>query len=58
MLANIYLHRRTRYGKKKMQKRLEPSLRYAEDIVVLCRKGTELPMKSCGRYWSDELTLN
>jgi group II intron reverse transcriptase/maturase len=46
LLANLYLHLLDRiWHKKKLQYRLEARLvRYADDFVVLCRKGTEQPM--------------
>ena len=46
LLANLYLHLLDRiWDKKQLQKQLERALvRYADDFVVLCRKGTEQPM--------------
>jgi len=46
LLANLYLHLLDRiWHKKTLQYRLEARLvRYADDFVVLCRKGTEQPM--------------
>jgi RNA-directed DNA polymerase len=46
LLANLYLHLLDRiWHKRQLQKQLEARLvRYADDFVVLCRKGTEQPM--------------
>jgi len=46
LLANLYLHLLDRLWKRQhLQRRLEARLvRYADDFVVLCRKGTEQPM--------------
>ncbi len=61
LLANIYLHRLDKvWEKEKLQKRLGARVvRYADDIVVLCRKGTELPMKILRQILERmKLTLN
>ena len=46
LLANLYLHLLDRLWKRQyLQRRLEARLvRYADDFVVLCRKGIEQPM--------------
>jgi RNA-directed DNA polymerase len=46
LLANLYLHLLDRLWKRQhLQRRLEARLvRYADDFVVLCRKGTEQPV--------------
>lgn len=46
LLANIYLHLVDRIWKRQqLQRRLGARIvRYADDIVILCRKGTEGPM--------------
>lgn len=46
LLANLYLHLLDRiWHKRQLQKQLGARLvRYADDFVVLCRKGTEQPM--------------
>lgn len=46
LLANVYLHLLDRvWERRQLQKRIEARLvRYADDIVVLCRKGTQPPM--------------
>lgn len=46
LLANLYLHLLDRRWKRQhLQRRLEARLvRYADDFVVLCRKGTEQPI--------------
>jgi group II intron reverse transcriptase/maturase len=47
LLANLYLHLLDRLWKRQhLQRRLEARLvRYADDFVVLCRRGTEQPMR-------------
>jgi len=47
LLSNVYLHILDRiWQRRKLQKKLEARLvRYADDFVVLCRKGTERPME-------------
>jgi group II intron reverse transcriptase/maturase len=46
LLANLYLHLLDRLWKRQhLQRQLEARLvRYADDFVVLCRKGTEQPL--------------
>ena len=46
LLANLYLHLLDRiWERRRLQQRLEARIvRYADDMVVLCRKGTEQPM--------------
>jgi group II intron reverse transcriptase/maturase len=46
LLANLYLHLLDRiWERRQLQKRLGARIvRYADDIVVLCRNGTEQPM--------------
>jgi RNA-directed DNA polymerase len=46
LLANLYLHQLDRtWEKRQLQKRLGARIvRYADDIVILCRYGTERPM--------------
>jgi len=58
LLANVYLHLLDRLWKRQhLQRRLEARLvRYADDFVVLCRKGTEQPMAVIRRVF-DRLGL-
>jgi RNA-directed DNA polymerase len=61
LLANLYLHLLDRiWSRRHLQKRLEARLvRYADDFVVLCRKGKEQPMLVVRRVLDRlELTLN
>jgi group II intron reverse transcriptase/maturase len=46
LLANLYLHLVDRiWQRRHLQRRLEARMvRYADDIVILCRKGTERPL--------------
>jgi len=46
LLSNLYLHLLDRiWERRQLQQRLEARIvRYADDMVVLCRKGTERPM--------------
>jgi group II intron reverse transcriptase/maturase len=46
LLANLYLHLLDRiWERRQLQQRLEARIvRYADDMVVLCRKGTKQPM--------------
>jgi RNA-directed DNA polymerase len=46
LLANLYLHRVDRiWERRQLQQRLGARIvRYADDIVILCRRGTERPM--------------
>ena len=58
LLANVYLHLLDRvWQRQHLQKRLEARLvRYADDFVVLCRKGSEQPMAVIRRVF-DRLGL-
>jgi RNA-directed DNA polymerase len=61
LLANLYLHLLDRiWSRRHLQKRLEARLvRYADDFVVLCRKGTGRPMEVVQRVLGRlGLTLN
>lgn len=61
LLANLYLHLLDRiWSRRHLQKRFEARLvRYADDFVVLCRKGKEQPMMVVRRVLERlELTLN
>jgi group II intron reverse transcriptase/maturase len=51
LLANLYLHLLDRlWERRHLQKRFEARLvRYADDIVVLCRKGTKTPLAEIQR---------
>jgi retron-type reverse transcriptase len=53
LLANLYLHLLDRlWNRPHLQWRLEARLvRYADDSVVLCRKGTEQPMEVIQRVF-------
>ena len=53
LLANLYLHLLDRlWNRQHLQRRLEARLvRYADDFVVLCRKGTEQPMEVIRRVF-------
>jgi RNA-directed DNA polymerase len=46
LLSNLYLHLLDRiWERRQLQQRLEARIvRYADDVVVLCRKGSEQPM--------------
>jgi len=46
LLSNLYLHLLDRiWERRRLQQRLEARIvRYADDMVVLCRRGTEQPM--------------
>lgn len=58
LLANLYLHLLDRlWGRRQLQKRLGARLvRYADDIVVLCRNGTKAPLAVIQRV-CDQLGL-
>jgi RNA-directed DNA polymerase len=61
LLANLYLHLLDRiWSRRHLQKRFEARLvRYADDFVVVCRKGTEPPMEVVRRVLDRlGLTLN
>ena len=61
LLSNIYLHLLDRtWVRQHLEKRLGARLvPYAEDFVVLCKVGTEVPMKAISRLLSRlELSLN
>ncbi len=61
LLANLYLHQLDRiWEKRQMQKRIGARIvRYADDIVILCRYGTERPMTALRQILERmKLTLN
>jgi len=61
LLANVYLHLLDRvWERRRLQKRLEARLvRYADDIVVLCREGSQAPLAVIQRVFDRlELRLN
>ena len=61
LLANLYLHLLDRiWERRKLQLRLGARIvRYADDIVILCRKGSEKPMEVLSRILERlGLTLN
>ncbi|MGO9021418.1 MAG: group II intron reverse transcriptase/maturase [Syntrophobacteraceae bacterium] len=61
LLSNLYLHLLDRiWERRKLQQRLGARIvRYADDIVILCRKGSEKPMEVLSRILERlGLTLN
>ena len=61
MLSNLYLHLLDRiWERHQLERKLGARIvRYADDVVVLCRRGTERPMQMLRRRLERlELTLN